>query len=261
MSLVENPSPLAKKLIVFSAFHKDYPYANYSNWIRPISLGTFKFNNDYCLSDDMGINISHHHPFYSELTSQFCAWKNLGPYDYIGFCQYRRYFHFLNDSFACHNKIFLDPTPETFAFISSDQQYQAALSILSFADMIVPRPMNLGVSITDQYLACKPSIHWTLLIDSIREIFPEYGYLLKWFEHERLLTVCNMYVMKPEILNQYFTQLFRLTEYMRPKLTLPPNQPDHRYLGYLAERFLSLYLFANPIKTFEVPMICLERTA
>lgn len=43
------------------------------------------------ISDNIGDNISMKNPFYSELTAQYWAWKNLDT-EYVGLCHYRRYF-------------------------------------------------------------------------------------------------------------------------------------------------------------------------
>lgn len=47
----------------------------------------------------VGDNISEKNPFYSEMTAQYWAWKNVHDCEYIGFCHYRRTFqtHFSNN--------------------------------------------------------------------------------------------------------------------------------------------------------------------
>lgn len=65
----------------------------------PIRCGAFfDKNNSNIPGDNTGDNISKKKPFYSELTVQYWAWKNVEA-DYYGLCHYRRYLSFSNKTF------------------------------------------------------------------------------------------------------------------------------------------------------------------
>ena len=59
----------------------------------PVGLGTKKFPQD-CLTDQSGNNISKKNKFYGEYTFHYWLWKNYLnkiTQDWIGFCQYRKF--------------------------------------------------------------------------------------------------------------------------------------------------------------------------
>ena len=66
----------------------------------PVGLGENIKSNEF-INDKTKINISKKNPFYGEYTFHYWLWKNdiLSPKDeWIGFCQYRKYWSFLNDN-------------------------------------------------------------------------------------------------------------------------------------------------------------------
>ena len=94
------------KVKILVACHK--PDKVYSNDVYiPIHVGRavsrFKEEMSNMIGDDTGENISEKNPYYSELTAQYWAWKNMHDVDYVGLCHYRRYFQ---TEFTCNN---IDP--------------------------------------------------------------------------------------------------------------------------------------------------------
>ena len=60
----------------------------------PVGLGDKTFSNQF-LSDKSGDNISKKNPFYGEYTFHYWIWKNYInniKTDWVGFCQYRKFF-------------------------------------------------------------------------------------------------------------------------------------------------------------------------
>ena len=72
----------------------------YLNYI-PVGLGQNKFSEEW-LTDNKGENISTKNPFYAEYSFHYWLWKNyLDKIDqnWIGFCQYRKFWSFFLKGF------------------------------------------------------------------------------------------------------------------------------------------------------------------
>ena len=65
----------------------------------PVGLGKKIFSNKF-KTDKMGENISNKNPYYGEYSFHYWLWKNelkfLKENEWIGFCQYRKYWSFDN---------------------------------------------------------------------------------------------------------------------------------------------------------------------
>ena len=65
----------------------------------PVGLGERVFSK-YCLSDKTGDTIYQKNPFYGEYTFHYWIWKNYLKNiktEWVGFCQYRKFFLKKND--------------------------------------------------------------------------------------------------------------------------------------------------------------------
>lgn len=204
------------------------------------------------LNDRTGDSIAQKNSFYSELTAQYWAWKNILPKtdanEIIGFCHYRRFFNFGLPA----NKI------TDIAKINHAQKISDLLQ--HEADVL------LGTATTFQLKQ-----HWFSKSRKLQRLkFPWQSLtLLEQFEleHEKqdLLTAAhalphehkqdfidylneyrlcpyNMYAAKPFVLEAYFATLFPWLFEVEKHLNLSNREPyQARLPGFIAERFSSYY--------------------
>ena len=230
-------------IIILSAYHKKNEIIPNNDWIKPISCGSFQFDNkDNLLSDNIKDNISHLNDVYAELTCHYWMWKNISDKNYYGLCHYRRYLNFSNCEIYNINDII------------KESQKKEAYIILKEYDMIIPEAIQLGTSIEEQYKGCKPAIHWDLYIEIICSLYPKYSNYIDFFKTTNHLHACNIFLANKEVFNNYSEELFNISNLFYKNITYPKNQPDKRYVGYLSERFLNLYINVNKIKYKQVKM-------
>tara|TARA_B100000963_G_C22615725_1_gene667233 strand:+ start:889 stop:1674 length:786 start_codon:yes stop_codon:yes gene_type:complete len=100
--------------------YKHYDKINHFGYI-PVGLGD-KINSDKFLTDKKGENISEKNPFYGEYTFHYWLWKNelhRITDEWIGFCQYRKFWVTENHSKKIYNledlnKILIKDIPKNF---------------------------------------------------------------------------------------------------------------------------------------------------
>lgn len=239
-----------EKIRILVATHKKYWFPKMDLYM-PIELGRcIKSKNNNIISniigDNIGDNISVKQPYYSELTALYWGWKNLDC-DYLGINHYRRYFKKNSNSF------FRDPKKDIF----TDKDFR---NILEKTDVILPKKRNYYFINRFQHYKYQHDIQDLLKCrEIIQEFYPEY---LNCFDKEMCKKsghICNMFVMKKEILDVYCEWLFSILFKLENKINLRGrNEYQQRVLGYIAERLLDVWLTKNSIKYLEVDYINIE---
>lgn len=222
------------------------------NTFTPIYVGAEGANPSSGLSDRTGDSIAEKNANYSELTAQYWVWKNILPKqesnEPIGFCHYRRFFTY-------------DLTVEKLLNIPSmNHDEEVSRLLLQGHDVILSKPTTFPIR-----------QHWFSRSKFFKTIkFPwESLTLLEQFELEHdkqdiLLAASllpqphkdsfiqylngysfspyNMYIAKPEILNEFFNILFPWLFEFEKRTTLLNRTPyQARLPGFIAERFSSYY--------------------
>lgn len=268
-----------ERVKIFSVFHKDFPYKKNCSWITPIGVGGYEFCDNFCLSDSKLENISFLNQDYAELTAIYWVWKNMHDFDYIGFSHYRRYFYFLNDQYSHHAHLQGDENVESnLNFITSDNQRQSMLQILNFSDVILPHsiitlPQTNKLFQVSGYAKDHLQKVYTAkeMVENFHrefmfDVFKKYIYthrtmwipFFEWFHFAKRLFIRNMFVMKKNIFVDYCDNLFHFCKYVHDYYENTfPKQHD-RYIGKIAELFLSFYFFVHRHRFFEVPVFNLE---
>ena len=212
----------------------------------PIQLGSNIHKNFGVLTDNTGENISNKQPYYSELTAIFWAWKNLHC-DYIGLNHYRRYF-------VKNNILFFEDYKK---YILKDDDFKA---ILEKTDVILPQKRNYYFINRFQHYKYQHNINDLLKCrELIKELHPEY---LKYFDEEMHKCsghICNMFVMKKEVFDDYCRWLFSILFNLENKINLK-NRDEYqkRIFGYIAERLLDVWIAKNKINYIELPYVNIE---
>lgn len=230
---------------ILVATHKKTWFPDDSVYL-PIQLGCNIHKNFGIQTDNTGENISEKQPYYSELTAVYWAWKNLHC-DYIGINHYRRYF--------VKNNILL--FKDLKKYILKENDFKA---ILGKTDVILPKKRNYYFINRFQHYKYQHNINDLLKCrESIKEIYPEY---VKFFDEEMNEYsghICNMFVMKKEVFDNYCKWLFSILFDLENKIDIKNrNEYQKRVFGYIAERLLDVWIAKNKIKYIEVPYVNIE---
>lgn len=163
-------------------------------------------------------NISLKNKQYCELTGIYWAWKN-DTSDYIGFSHYRR------------------------RFVLSDNQIDYICS--GEVDVIVTEPILNFATVKGQYYKDHDGRDWEILIEAISKFANEYLDAAKKIQDGIYYFAYNMFIMKRDVLSQYCNFIFPILEYCEKKIGKKVDTYQNRYIGFLAERLLSIFLEKN----------------
>lgn len=206
---------------------------------------------------DVGVNgdISAKNSEYCELTVQYYAWRN-EDCDVYGFCHYRRFFAFGEKS----RKPYLvcgDMTEKWRKALGTEEDVRVLTD--SF-DIILPHAEDLGVSARRYYedapYAYKEDLD--LFISLLNERAPHLSRFAEEYLAGREQYFCNMFLMRKELFFEYSDVLFDILSAFDEKKTLHGDFQSDRTDGYLAERFLGifvLYALSKGARIYTVPRL------
>lgn len=220
---------IKEEIIVYQATHSkkcDYKVS----YMVPIQVGAIlnevKIED---ITDDIGINISNKNKQYCELTALYWAWKN-SKTDIIGLCHYRRIFPF--------------------------KSKEEIVNILENYDIIVASPYSFRISLEDEYLTSHIKEDYNALIDVIKTYYYEmYESAIRVLKRN-ILYPYNMIIMNKEQLDNYCNWLFDILDKVERNTYIKErNNYQNRYIGFLAERLLTIYIIHNKFNVYESSII------
>lgn len=206
--------------------------------------------------DNTGDNISEKNREYCELTVQYYAWKNenCGAY---GFCHYRRFFCFGKNTKRPYLAFGKMSEGKIKKYLGTAEK---ATEIISENDIVVTRSEDLGKTVRSYYETARH--HYKEDMDLFLGVLSEKYPSLMPYANEYLSGnkqyLCNMFVMKKDIFNEYCSILFPVLEEFDKRKTLHGDFQSDRTDGYLGERFAGMFITyarAKGMKIFEVPRI------
>lgn len=245
-------------MTVYIGVHKNVVLPK-SSWLHPIGLGGYK-DDAVLLSDSDGDNnISNLNRTHCELTGIYWLYKNCND-PYIGFCHYRRFFTFV--PFKARGECypaFLNTNFDrnVIQHLESDNQNLKMQLLLETYDAILPRPIIHPETVEKAFVTAHGPEFWQeFLIACTHEL----GTVDKYFACETRFYYGNMFVMRNKIFKDYADSLFRVIGKSYQAIGVPSEVPGaryqpYRYPGYLAERFLGLYLHKTGLRYAETPAI------
>lgn len=199
--------------------HKDKIIsADISNrfWEKDIQVGAELTTQRLAdIVDSTGENISGKNANYCELTALYWLWKNCKD-DYIGLSHYRRRFDFRDDDIS---------------YIKNEK-----------VDIVLTIPILNVPSVKDMYNRNHLMEDWLRLEKAISNLCPEYLSAFHEVENGNYYFAYNMLIMSRECLDKYCEWLFSILEACEDTKT-ERDSYQNRYLGFLAERLLSIYVF------------------
>lgn len=184
-------------------------------WEIPIQAGAALTKQKICeVRDDFGDNISHKNSQYCELTALYWIWKN-DKSDYVGLCHYRRHFELEREDLS--------------KLASSDIDVVLTIPILNFP------------SVWEVYRHDHAEHDWEIMLEAIRKIAPKYLATAIELQNGNFYYGYNMLITRKEILNDYCAWLFPILFYCEEHCEKKHDAYQNRYIGFLAERLLSIY--------------------
>ncbi|MCC0655733.1 DUF4422 domain-containing protein [Clostridioides sp. ES-S-0123-01] len=209
---------MSNKLAIFMATH-DKKCENIPKWCVPIQVGAEISCKSYeKILDNTGDNISDKNKVFCELTALYWMWKNTN-YDYIGLGHYRRRFE-------------IDDVK--------------AMDILKKYDIILPKERKFKISLENQYLKEHKTNDWYIMIGLLKEMYPKYFQTSRKVFSGNSLYCYNMFISSRSIFDSYCKWLFPLLFEIEKKVEISDRSNyQKRYIGFLAERLLTLYVIHN----------------
>lgn len=189
-----------------------------------IGVGKNRNLTNVSVYDNTGINISKKNANYCELTALFWVWKNDNS-DIVGLEHYRRQF-VINGSLATKKEL---------------------VTLLNNYDIIVPKRANLPSSIYHDYVHKHSEEELILTEKYIKNKCPSYLKSFEQMKYENKIRLCNMFVAKKWVINEYCKWLFDILFGIEEFVNLDSRSDyNKRVFGFLSERLFNVYLSSHP---------------
>jgi hypothetical protein len=196
------------------------------------------------LKDNSGENISNKNKSFCELTALYWQWKN-SKADITGLCHYRRY---LSDRRYTKN-------PQ---YILSENRIE---QLMKSYDLILPKEYCLYGTALQQYSTGQHKKDYLLCGEILKEKYPEY-----WDDFQRItdsdtIFICNMYIGKKKIIDNYCSWLFDILFELEKRTDLTGyTVAEKRIYGYLSERLFNVWILHNKPSVYRCPLLNTETT-
>ena len=186
------------------------------SWEIPIQVGAALTGKRICeVRDNTGDHISEKNREYCELTALYWIWKNTSS-QYAGLCHYRRHFEL--------NEVLLDQ------LCKSEVDVAVTVPILNFP------------SVKEVYSQDHVKQDWEIMMEAIRILQPKYQKAAEEVEKGIYYYGYNMFFARKEIVDDYCSWLFPILSYCEGHCEKKEDPYQNRYIGFLAERLLTIYL-------------------
>lgn len=246
-----------------SCHYKDDDAINiFKKYFTPINVGAH--NNHIkkeILKDNSLNNISIKNKSFNELTAYYWAWKNNSD-DYVGLMHHRRIFLKPQNIFIETLKKIEDNLRINLDRFSIKHYYLKIIDIskleknlkdlnvylekeIESYDIFMPKPLYLdGLTIEEQFNEVFPkNTFLSAMIEITLEFYPEMKDSLKKTMQRKDMSAFNMMIIKREFFEEYMEALFRVMFKVEEKFIFDKNDPyKQRMIGFLAERFLNIYM-------------------
>lgn len=193
------------------------------------SVSAYKSEMADMAGDDTGENISSKNPYYSEMTVQYWAWKNLHDVEYVGFCHYRRFFN-------------LDITDGFIGSVMKD--YDVIMPKVVFGH-ILERDIAGYVSIEDI----------TIFLTVLKRMHPEYEQTVIDYLWNSTMYPKNMLICRKAVFDRYAEWMFGILSECEKYIKLSPYPRARRVYGYLAEYFMPVFFLHNHYQIYSTQYV------
>ena len=199
--------------------------------------------------DNSGENISTLNPYYCELTGLYWAWRNLAC-DYLGLVHYRRYFTKMTKKY--NESINIDDV------ILNRYEIE---ELLENSEVIVPKRRKYYIeTLYSHYDHTFDGSHLDLARKMIEMKNPEYLSSFDKVMKQRSGYMFNMFIMKKELADDYFSWLFPILDSMYESIDLSDlTDFEARLFGRVSEILFNVWLDKNDLKIKEIPFMYMEK--
>lgn len=234
---------LRKDVAVYVVTHKNYNVHSDSLY-KPLCVGGYW--KDGYLSELSGENIAYLNAKINECTALYWIWKNTDT-KYVGLNHYRRFFY--------NNEI---------KSIDNYLDMEHACEILEEYDIILPKTFPPGKATVfdqintsiDQELCAKGH---SLIRRKLGKNQPDYIHAFDSVMKGHKVFLCNMFVTRREILNQYCQWLFSFLIEAAEELDVEGyDSYSQRVIGFFAERMWTVWLRKNKLRIKELPYVAVK---
>ena len=246
------------KVKILVSYKDEHPYIK-SDIIIPIQTGRAIAEREYegMIGDDTGDNISSENDKYNELSAQYWAWKNqdkLDNPDYIGFMHYRRHLLF-DEELPRPEKTWLNGS-DFYMFGRLDEEYlqyfrdEKIQEMVEQYDIIVPKAYDFAnnkfTTVKENYrnLPGQNIENYELMLNAVKLKHPEMKKAVAQFEKGRYEYICNIYILRKDIFDEYSTFLFEILATLNNAIDFSHySWQGYRVLGYLGEMLFNIFLY------------------
>ncbi len=238
-----------KNIKILVATHKNYKMPADTSVYLPIHVGCEGKENLGFQGDNTGENISILNPYYCELTGLYWAWRNLDC-DYLGLVHYRRYFTKMTKKY--NESINIDDV------VLNRHEIE---QLLESSEVIVPKRRKYYIeTLYSHYDHTFDGTHLDLARTMIEMKSPEYLPSFEKVMKQRSGYMFNMFIMKKELADDYFTWLFPILDSMYERMDLSGlTDFEARLFGRVSELLFNVWLDKNNLKIKEVSFMYMEK--
>lgn len=236
---------MEEKMKIYVATHKKAQMPTNSIY-QPIRVGAALNEDDFgYVRDDTGDNISTKNKNFCELTATYWILKN-DKSDIVGLTHYRRYF-------------FKKGKTNKLTNVLDEQDIR---NILKEKDIIVP---NSTFIIKHNAEKSWEATHVKKDYDECRKIitekYPDYLEAFNKFSKSRFLYICNMFIARKEIFDDYYNWLFDILFELEKRTDLSGyDDYNKRLFGFMSERLFNVWLIKHSeLKVQKMPVYNIDR--
>ncbi|MGJ8547369.1 MAG: DUF4422 domain-containing protein [Sulfitobacter sp.] len=224
----------------YTAYHMAAPLIE-SRSVQPIHVGRARAAAPLAgmIGDDSGDHISPRNPGYCELTALYWAWKNDTASTHLGLMHYRRVLDMENQ----HPQR-AETRLSRFDIPAYCEGLENWLEAHEDIDLVIPRAHVMGRTMRDNYLGGHHPQDWDLTRQIIAEHYPQDLEVFDSVAGKYEVRLGNMFLMRRELFEPYCAWLFDILSRLEA-LDVPRENystQQSRYLGYVAERLLTVWL-------------------
>ncbi|TDH20882.1 DUF4422 domain-containing protein [Segetibacter sp. 3557_3] len=256
------------KLQLYSVFHKAFhqPHAAY---VLPIHAGKALSQLELnILGDNTGDHISSLNSTFCELTVLYWIWKNASrDTDLFGLCHYRRYFAAkpMLNALKPARILAYEPTPENIDAVLTPALEESIIAELNSADVLVQQPMLIhrnkqgSFNLEQHYKMDHIASDWNALMETIRDLYPDYAKTLPAFNQSTKMSFFNMMVAPWGVWDGYLQWLFDILFEVKNRVSVSENAYQARVFGFMSERLMNLYIMHNQLKPTYLPVAVFDK--